>query len=95
MMIGFSKGCKSAETATSSGTRLLDLPLVKDLHVQIDTNRALTFLPSPATERPSYVLRIDRKLNMLQKRTPILRPNSYDPFSAGDRRFEIRPLRLA
>jgi|GEM_PF-1985045 len=33
--------------------------------------------------------------NMLQKRIPILRPNSYDPFSAGDRRFEIRPVRLA
>lgn len=34
-------------------------------------------------------------LNMLQERIPILRPNSYDAFSAGDRRFEIRPVRLA
>jgi hypothetical protein len=37
----------------------------------------------------------NENLKMLQKRIPILRPNSYDPFSAGDRRFEIRPLRLA
>jgi hypothetical protein len=38
---------------------------------------------------------LNGNLNMLKKRIPILRPNSYDPFSAGDRRFEIRPLRLA
>lgn len=44
---------------------------------------------------PAYVLRIERNLIMLQKRIYIVKPNAYDPFSAGDRRFEIRPLRVA
>jgi hypothetical protein len=33
--------------------------------------------------------------DMTEKRIPILKPNSYDPFSAGDRRFEISSLCMA
>ena len=54
-------------------------------------NRITAFLNLPLESIKS---RIEQNLNMLQKRTRILRPNSYNPFSSGDRRFEIRPMRL-
>lgn len=65
------------------------------MHVQIDTNRALTFASVLRRGCPPMSCVSNGNLNMLQKRIPILRRNSYDPFSSVGRRFEIRLLRLA